>query len=539
MAKSLRMDPATTAEVLAQSTPSGKVAALRNALGAVTQTVSIKDGSAVEKLSGTFAGTAYTTVGSNFLPQTTLASVAGAGGTAGTGWTCRVTSANGRWMEGSFGAGQAFAAGAALSATGTTALRISIGSELPPATPPGPVADWILQSTDAPIVVPSTFLGIHSDYVAGATYPANPNLGSVTQAARALDHDPNRGWTTRLSWAAIETSPGVYNWTYLDAWVAEHSGKLLIFPIERTPSFYAQYTTAYNLYPSFPNSSSPPSDKTKISAFVGAILARHPTQNWAFEIANEPNFNFSGTGTSGESNRWSDAWAEANRPVDRRAGFYIGTPEDLANSYKTLRVWLDANGYSTVPLIGPGWEGQSTDSAVNSFRRFSNAPCTGGGVGRDYVSAVGFHSYTYDGDGRKLLAEARAYKALAATLGYGARKLWLTEIGHESPTRAVTLSDTAHADNVIRWGLIAAAVGCEVFVPYNLDSAAPSGGAAEALFLKYYSAPDTAAKIASNSATLAALAESGYPAGRTLTQAARLTDGRIWAAFADGSSKVR
>jgi hypothetical protein len=540
MSKSIVCDAATTASLLAQTTDVNRIAALIAAMTTGTQTVSIKDATGVQRLTGTFPGTAYTTSASNFLPATALSSVTGTGGTPAAGWTCRVTSGS-RWFEGRFTSGEIFTASAALDASGTTLLNIVLpGTAGVEAVPPGTVSsgNWLLETAAADIVVPTKFMGLHSDYISSpaVTYPVNPNVQASVGTVRSLDHDPDRGWTTRLCWTAIETSPGVYNWTYLDRWVSHNTGKKLIYLIDRTPAFYAKYTTSYNLYPSFANSSAPPTDWTKATDLIEEILTRHPTQDWVFELWNEPNFNWTGTGTTGDANRWNDSFAASNG-----AGFFIGTPEDLANGAKTIRTWLNANGYTSIPLLGPGWEGQGTDSSVNSFRRFSNAPCTGGGTGKDYVTHVAYHSYTYDGDGRKLIAETKAYQSLAATLGYSSdqRKLWLTEIGHENPTRAWALSDSASSDNVIRWAYIAASLGVQHILYYNIDSAAPSGGAADALFQKYYSVEDTALKIASNAAWRASYNTAAVVANKTITQAARLDDGRIWVAFSDGTTVVR
>lgn len=412
----------------------------------------------------------------------------------------------------------------------------SLDSVGTPASPPASVVTWMVRSTDAPVAVPASFVGMHSDYIAGATYPAAPSFMGHVGTVRSLDHDPDRGWTTRLSWALMEPDAnGSYVWTHMDNWVAEHSGKVLVYVIDRTPAGYAKYTTTKNLYPSLVNSSSPPSDWTKAANLCNAIRARYPSESFVFELWNEPNCGWAdgagGAITSANmySTRMTDAfldWAGLG------GAFWIGTAQDLADGARILKengVW---------PLMCGAWEGQTSDWLGNTFRRFSTCP-TGGGVGADYADYWSCHSYTYDGDGRKLLAELEAYKTLAAALGYGSKPWMVSEIGHESPRRAFGLSDTQNGDNVIRWGLIAASMGAKAICYYNLDSAAPSGGSAEALFLKYYSDPNTPAKLASNAALGSHVGVVAGLAGKSIRQAGILSDGSIWVDCTDGTQVQR
>lgn len=532
--KALWADATTMAQLMTATSEDARRSIVESRLGEGTLTVELIDGSAVTKFSGTFAGSAFAAAAAA-MADVELAAEAGAGGTPDSTWTLKISNAGGAYVTFPKSAWTYTGDGGSpvVDAADNTFVTLTLGEvSYVPGTPPAAVTTWITQS---PVSVPADFMGIHSDFVAGATYPVEPTFMASIGAVRSLDHDPDRGWTTRLCWAAIEQSAGVYTWDYLDDWVAEHSGKTMIYVIERCPSFYAKYTTSYNLYPSFPNSSSPPSDWTKAVDLCSAIMARYPGETILFELWNEPNFGWAdgagGAITAGNmyTTRMTDAfvaWAGLSGP------FFIGTAVDLADGAKALY-----NG-GIRPLICGAWEGQTTDSNVNCFRRFADAPCSGGGTGKDFIDYWSFHSYTYDGDGRKVLAEGQAYKALATTLGID-KPFMLTEIGHESPTLANTLGDTAHATNVIRWAYIAAALGCKALHLYNLDSAAPSGGSAEAKYLKYYSATETTAKQNANAATSAAIVTASAVAGKTIGQAARLSDGTIWVEFTDGTSVRR
>lgn len=529
-------DATTMEQLMAATSEDSRRSIVESRLGEGTLTVELIDGSAVTKFSGTFAGSAFVAA-SAAMADVELASEAGAGGTPDSTWTLKISNAGGAYIEFPASAWTYTGDGGSpvVDSSDNTFVTLTLGEvSYVPGSPPASVTTWITQSK---VSVPADFLGIHSDYVAGATYPVAPSFMGSIGSVRSLDHDPDRGWTTRLCWAAIEQSAGVYTWDYLDDWVAEHSGKTLIYVVERCPSFYKKYTNnaSYDLYPSFPSSSSPPSDWSKAVDLCNAIKARYPGETIMFELWNEPNFGwYDGAGgaiTSGNmySTRMTDSFI-AYAGVG--AVFFTGTATDLADGAKTLY------NAGIRPLIVGAWEGQTTDSLVNCFRRFADAPCSGGGTGKDFIDYWSFHSYTYNGDGRKVLDEGLAYKALATALGIS-KPFILTEIGHESPTLASTLGDTVHATNVIRWAYIAAGLGCKALHLYNLDSAAPSGGSAEARYLKYYSATETTAKSNANAATSAAIVTASGVAGKTIGQAAQLSDGSIWVEFTDGTSVRR
>jgi hypothetical protein len=529
-------DATTMAQLVAATTESARRSIADSRLGDGTLTVELIDGSAATKFSGTFSGSLFVAA-SAAMTDVELAAETGDGGTPDSTWTLKISNAGGAYLQFPKAAWTYSGDGGSpvVDSGDNTFVSLTLGEvSYVPGTPPAAVTTWITQSN---VAVPADFMGIHSDYVDGATYPVEPTFMSSIGTVRSLDHDPDRGWTTRLCWAAIEQTAGVYTWTYLDAWVAEHTGKTLIYVIERCPAFYKKYTnsTSYDLYPSFPSSSSPPSDWTKAVDLCTAIKARYPSETILFELWNEPNFGwYDGAGgaiTAGNmyTTRMTDAFI-AYAGVG--SVFFTGTAVDLADGAKALY------NAGIRPLIVGSWEGQTTDSLVNCFRRFSNAPCTGGGTGKDFIDYWSFHSYTYNGDGRKLINEGINYKALASTLGV-TQPYMLTEIGHESPTLANTLGDTAHATNVIRWTYIAAALGCKALHLYNLDSGAPSGGSADARYLKYYSTTETTPKANANAATSAAIVTASAVAGKNIGQAAQLSDGSIWVEFTDNTSVRR
>jgi hypothetical protein len=535
MAANLTMDSATLIEVLAKSAALDKVLALTSALGTGTQTVSIKDG-VTEKLTGTFAGTAYGVDGPTFLPNTTLSSVSGAGGTAGAGWTCRITSANGRWVQGAFGTGEPFLASGALSSSGTTTLRVELVGSAMVAVPPAAVTQWIVFSTDTSVTVPTTFIGVHSDYIDGFTRPvAEPGYQSFPRTVRSLNHYPDLFYGPTLSWAGIERTQGVYTWTDMDRWVSQHTGNKLIWVIDRTPSFYCKYTTANSLYGSsaqYQNSSSPPTDYTKAADIIEAILNRYPSEDWVFELHNEVNFGYTteGGGAITVANMYSTRWSDA---YSSQAAYFIGTATDMAEGARVIKQTLTSRS-KTITLIAAGWEGMDNDALTNSLRRFMTCPTTGGGTGKDWVDGNSWHSYTYGGtNGYKIVAEGVRYKAMFNTYCPGVPH-WSTETGNFG-TYSNGLTDTQSSDNIIRWYYAAAALGAQTLCLYRIDS----GNEQLTLHLKYWAQQDTAAKLATNNAYRAAVATAAAIRGKTISQAAHLVDNRIWLAFSDGTTVVR
>lgn len=473
------------------------------------------------------------------------------------GWTLRIGKADdSMYVEGSVGpasSGAAFKLTGDLSSTkgfntGSVVLRFDATID-GVATPPAAVATWLLRSTEPSILVPSDYIGIHSDYKAGATYPVNPNIQSYIGMVRNLDHDPNRGDFPALSWWAIETSEGVYQTAAIDAWVAQNTGKTLSFVVDRTPSFYqdATQSTSYNQrYPSYTGASAPPTDPLKISALIKWILNRFPDERWIFSLANEPNFGYN-DGALGSSfanhitssnrfdKRWDDTFAAAVQAAGRFPGpFYSGSARKLANAYKKVRQDLNASGYSSVKLAGPGWEGQHSDSISNSFRRWAECPTDGGGVGADWADVVEWHHYSYDRTDSDFLTECDGIISLASALGMGSKPIYCSEIGHEVQY-ASGMTNAQETAFLIRTAIKGAARRLKNIVYYKFSSEAD--GVAEKT-LKYNSVENTTAKAATNGVRRSDFQSMSVLNGAEMVQAAILTDGRVWAAFRSGQTLV-
>ncbi|RPH43237.1 MAG: hypothetical protein EHM87_14330 [Burkholderiales bacterium] len=417
------------------------------------------------------------------------------------------------------------------------------------ATPPAAVATWLVRSTDTPVVVPADYLGVHSDYRPGATYPVNPNVQSSLGAVRSLDHDPSRGYFPALSWWALEPTPGVFATAAMDAWVSHNTGKRLLFVVDRTPAFYqdpALPSSYSGRYPSYTGASAPPADPLKMSALIKWILTRYPTERWLFSLANEPNFSFNdgalSTGgariTSGNrfDVRWDDTFAAAMQAAGRYPHpFSATTPRKLANAYKIVKQDLVASGFGQAKLATPGWEGQHADSISNSFRRWAECPTDGGGVGADWADEVEYHYYSYNRTDSTFLTETNGIINLTAALGMGSKPILCSEAGLEIQY-ASGMSNEQQSQFFISLAIQGAARGIKSMVFYKFSS--ESDGEAEKT-MKYNSVEDTPAKVAANAARRADFAEMAVLNGATIVQAAVLSDGRKWAALSNGLTLVR
>jgi len=524
-------DATTMGQLMTAASEDSRRSIVESRLGEGTLTVALIDGSAVTKFSGTFAGSLFAAA-STAMADVELAAETGAGGTPDSTWTLKIGNAGGAYVTFPKSAWTYTGDGGSpvVDSADNTFVTLTLGEvSYVPGTPPAAVTTWITQS---PVSVPTDFIGIHSDYLTGSAYVVNPGWMNKVGVVRSLDYDPNKGGAGQISWAAIETSAGSYTWTKMDAWVAEYTGKLLVYCLNLCPSFYAKYTTSYNLYPSYSNGASPPTDWTKASDFLLALKARYPTENFIFEIWNEPGLPWSTeagaaiTISNTYSTRMSDAWMATAGVTGGR--FYIGTAEDLMNGAKTLY------NAGVRPLMGVSFVSDSaqTNTVYSDIWRFLSCPTTGGGVGYDWFDNISWHHYTYGGDARTMLTEWLDYKARFQTWGYNTKPIMISEVGHET-VLANTLGDIQHSTNVIRWIYIAAAAGMTNCVLYQLDSDDAARN------LKFYAVESTAAKIASNDALQAAIETAHAIVGKTIGQAAQLSDGSIWLEFTDGTSVRR
>ena len=98
--------------------------------------------------------------------------------------------------------------------------------------------------------------------------PPARSSGCTTARCRAYDtlrYGSLRLWDAGVTWPDIETSPGVYDWSRLDALVsaAQEHGVEVTLVLAMTPSFYGPAPTL------------PPTDLTAYADYVRAVMTRY------------------------------------------------------------------------------------------------------------------------------------------------------------------------------------------------------------------------------------------------------------------------
>jgi hypothetical protein len=293
----------------------------------------------------------------------------------------------------------------------------------------------------APVHVTSRFFGIHD---ASASAYGRVDFGSL------------RLWDAYVTWADIETSPGVYDWSRLDTLVraaqAHHTQVTLVLAM--TPSFYAAAPSL------------PPTDLGHYRAFVTAVMSRYRS----FE------------GRRGVLDY--QVWNEGNV-----ATFWTGTPHQLAQMTRVVdqvRDQVDPQAKVLAPSFAVRLPFQRRWLSRYLSQRVGGRP-----VWRyfDVTTLSLYPLATYGGriggpeDAVALLGDVR--HRLARAHVPGSRPLWVTEINYGVPSggppghlAAAPISARRQAANVIRTYLLAAAagVGRVFWYRYDWNRLPPSAG---------------------------------------------------------------
>lgn len=238
--------------------------------------------------------------------------------------------------------------------------------------------------------VPETYFGMH---INNRTHPW-PSIGFGTV----------RLWDTGVKWSSINTAPGSYNWSNLDAWLtlAQSKGVQVVYTLGSTPSFAAsnpsQSGCAYG-----PGTCSPP-DLTDWDNFVTALV-RHSVQQSQlgqgrinyYELWNEPN----------------------NLP------YWTGTINQLVtqsqHAYKIIKTY-DPGAIVLTP--SPTWTSTSPWQWMSSYL---GAAAATGDPDAPFAAVVAFHAYLGKPAPESVVSSIRNMSAAMASYGVGNLPLWDTE----------------------------------------------------------------------------------------------------------------
>jgi hypothetical protein len=261
-------------------------------------------------------------------------------------------------------------------------------------------------TTPVPGGIEPEFFGMHDSDPVGPSWPKGP-VGSL------------RVWDAGVVWNQVETTPGVYNFSRLDAIVKSaraHKATTLIV-LGQTPSFHSRKPKQVGSYG--PGAASMP-DLAAWTAYVQAVAERYAGDDVAFQI-----------------------WNEAN--VE---GYWNGTPRQMAKLTAAARTVLD--GMTPVPtLVAPAMAvrniGQRAGLRDLYAQKVSGVPVA------DMVDVVSLQLYPEVEEGpERSLALLDAARGILARAGVAADKpIWDTEVnyglqGGEPATPATTEQQQAN-----------------------------------------------------------------------------------------------
>jgi hypothetical protein len=249
-----------------------------------------------------------------------------------------------------------------------------------------------------------------------------------------------RLWDSGVAWRDIETAPGVYDFSRLDADVraAHAAGAEVTLVLGRTPDFYA---------PAGGDQTSNPTSLPAWDAYVRALVTRYSASAWGYR------------GIAAYQ-----VWNEANV-----TGYWTGTPQQMAvlteHTYQVVKS-VDRGAL----VVSPAFASRIAEQ-IRGIKRFAFAWTDGKPAWR-YTDAISLNLYPLDAyagvpgtpeKSMSLLAKARTL------LGYGGVPatfpIWNTEINYGMPTGvnggkgAVAISSQLQMAYVVRTYLLNAANG--------------------------------------------------------------------------------
>jgi hypothetical protein len=299
-----------------------------------------------------------------------------------------------------------------------------------------------------------------------------------------------RLWDTTAVWPLLNTASGVYDFTELDAWLAEAeaAGVDVIFTFGRTPAWASSRPTESCSYGM--GCAAPPSDiasgdtilKSFTTALVNHSVASTTSQIKYYEIWNEPDLSGTWSGTAAElvtigqditaivhaldksalvvgpSPSTGNAYGIHFLPAYYAAGgapyqdvvgmhgyLYDGStfatvPEGIVETITQLRLLMSANGVGDLPIFFTegDWGGAPNDSAMTDDEKVAY-------LARDYLlmwmnGVARFYWYAWDNSGWGTLFQGGTTEP--AGTAYGILESWLVGSTHVSDNCSQDASST-------------------------------------------------------------------------------------------------
>ncbi|MGB8114652.1 MAG: hypothetical protein WCF22_12810 [Candidatus Sulfotelmatobacter sp.] len=229
-----------------------------------------------------------------------------------------------------------------------------------------------------------------------------------------------RLWDSKTNWIDLETSNGVYDWSNLDAMLAEAQtmGVDVLYTFGKVPAWASSNPTDPNCTDIYhAGDCAPPSDVNSgddyFKAYVTALMAHVGTKISYFEMWNEP----------------------YNLP------YWDGTPQELAIMVADAApIILAANPEALImtPSVSP-WKNQHV--FVQNFLDAIQGEVT--------FDVFSMHDYTWGGPAEKIVSEIESVEAFQTAVGMQNLPLWGVEGSDKEWTTAPGLSTQQERNDFI------------------------------------------------------------------------------------------
>ena len=291
-------------------------------------------------------------------------------------------------------------------------------------------ANWIARPGDLP---GSDLTNAFTHQVAGGAtapfaYGMNVDLVDFSQNGKDLTagqiQQAGFGWLSQqVRWDSVETAPGQYDWSQLDAIVgsATQHGLKIMFSVVHAPTFYRSATSGLT-----------PADPSTYKTFTQALASRYAGKVQVYEIWNEENLDREmGTGNVSPTNYLPllEAGYTGIKAADPTALVLLGAPSPTGANIAGSVV-DDLTYLQQLYALNGGEVKRYYDALSAHPSGFSNPPsCTpatpqcslSGGFNTD----DSFFAFTRVGEYRNLMVQQNE----------GSKKIWFTEFGYcSNPT---------------------------------------------------------------------------------------------------------
>jgi polysaccharide biosynthesis protein PslG len=259
-------------------------------------------------------------------------------------------------------------------------------------------------------------------------YGTNIDLWDFSQTGKSLTagmiKQAGLGWISeQVQWSAVETSPGQYDWSQVDAIVstAQTAGLKILFSVEHAPTFYLG--SGGGLIPANPGT---------YQTFMQTMATRYAGKVQAYEIWNEENLSREmGVGNVAPTSYLPllEAGTNGVRAGDRTALVLLGAPSPTGANVAGQSI-DDLTYLQQLYAINNGEVKGYYDALSAHPSGFSNPPnCTpatpqcslSGGFNND----DSFYAFT----------RVSEYRTLMVQQGESSKQIWFTEFGYcSNPT---------------------------------------------------------------------------------------------------------